>query len=299
MGAAQTGTTTTQTIEEDHAPALSANVLLVEDNSVNQEICAEMLVGMGCDVEVVSDGRAGVEAAFSRPYDIVLMDCQMPVMDGFEAAAAIRAREADPASAPRRRLPVIALTANAMSGDRELCLAAGMDDYLSKPFTKAALRAALERWLTPAQQAQAPAPVALNAAAPVVQPATAEAPAETVAEPTIIDPKALQNIRKLQRPGAPDILEKVINLFFTDAPRQILSMREALAAGDTRTLKRSAHTLKSNSANLGAVKLALACKEMEACAGAAQLERAEQSIDAIEVEFARVRDALEAQTAHA
>ncbi|HTP97450.1 MAG TPA: PAS domain S-box protein, partial [Burkholderiales bacterium] len=132
---------------------LSAQVLLVEDNTVNQEVCAAMLRMLDCEVDVADDGRAGVEMAFARQYDVVLMDCQMPMMDGFEAAATIRTREAElnaelaAAGLPERHMPIVALTANAMEGDRERCLDAGMDDYLAKPFKKEQLHALLARWI--------------------------------------------------------------------------------------------------------------------------------------------------------
>ena len=156
-------------IEREDAP-LAARVLLVEDNFVNQEICAAMLDDLGCEAEVVDDGRAGVEAAFNRQYDVVLMDCQMPEMDGFEACAAIRARESEldaelkAAGLPPRRMPIIALTANVMEGDRERCFAAGMDDYLSKPFKKEQLRELLDRWLKNASDGCVPAPAGIQGA---------------------------------------------------------------------------------------------------------------------------------------
>jgi signal transduction histidine kinase/CheY-like chemotaxis protein len=132
-------------------PAAPARVLLVEDNRVNQEVGRAMLRKLGCEVDVAEDGRVGLEAAFAKHYDIVMMDCQMPNMDGFEATAAIRARESQLEAAggrsAARRIPIIALTANAMKGDRERCLAAGMDDYLAKPFNKEQLEALLDRWL--------------------------------------------------------------------------------------------------------------------------------------------------------
>jgi signal transduction histidine kinase/ActR/RegA family two-component response regulator len=132
-------------------------VLLVEDNIVNQEVARAMLDKLGFEVDVAADGRAGIEAAFSRSYDVVLMDCQMPNMDGFQATAAIRAHELDPeawmGSMPRRT-PIIALTANAMKGDRERCLAVGMDDYLAKPFRTEQLEAVLRRWLDPIEHPQ-------------------------------------------------------------------------------------------------------------------------------------------------
>ncbi len=132
---------------------MSARVLLCEDNRVNQQVCLAMLRSLGCACEVVGNGRDGLAAAMAGEHDVVLMDCHMPEMDGYEASAAIRAQEARLNAArravglPPRRVPIIALTANAMDGDREQCLAAGMDDYLGKPYTKAQLAAVLERWL--------------------------------------------------------------------------------------------------------------------------------------------------------
>jgi signal transduction histidine kinase/CheY-like chemotaxis protein len=140
------------------AAGRSRRALLVEDNRVNQEVGKAMLRALGFDADISPDGRAGVEAAFIRPYDIVLMDCQMPEMDGYQATAAIREREMEIAaqlrgsgSAPRR-MPIIALTANAMKGDRERCLEAGMDDYLAKPFRKEQLEQMLARWVSASDQ---------------------------------------------------------------------------------------------------------------------------------------------------
>jgi CheY-like chemotaxis protein len=137
--------------EQPEAAPCAARVLLVEDNFVNQEVAKAMLRKLGCEIDVAEDGRVAVEAAFAREYDIVFMDCQMPNMDGFEATAAIRSREAErhtsARGAQRPRMTIVALTANAMKGDRERCLAAGMDDYLAKPFSKDQLDGMLKRWL--------------------------------------------------------------------------------------------------------------------------------------------------------
>ena len=133
---------------------MPTSVLVVEDNRINQEICVAMLRKLGCETQVAGNGRLGVDAALAQAFDLVLMDCQMPEMDGLEATAAIRVREAEldreraMSGLPPRRMPIIALTANAMRGDRERCVAAGMDDYLAKPFKKEQLSAMLQRWVT-------------------------------------------------------------------------------------------------------------------------------------------------------
>ena len=132
-------------------PLLSARVLVAEDNPVNQMVTARMLSHIGCVPTIVSNGRAAVEKALSEPFDIILMDCQMPEMDGFEASRALRD------ALGGRRLPIVALTANAMQGDRERCLSAGMDDYLTKPMQLETLAAALHRWTSPAAAESMPA----------------------------------------------------------------------------------------------------------------------------------------------
>jgi two-component system, sensor histidine kinase and response regulator len=133
-----------------------AVVLVAEDNPINQQVAAAILANLGCLVDLVSDGRQALEALSDRHYDLVLMDCQMPEMDGYAASRAIRAGEASSESAAH--IPIIALTANAMNGDRELCLAAGMDDYLPKPFGQEELQEALAKWLSPVPGNPKPAP---------------------------------------------------------------------------------------------------------------------------------------------
>ena len=123
---------------------IRARVLLVEDNAVNQRIASLMLLRAGVETEIAGNGREALAQLQAGTFDLVFMDVQMPEMDGFEAAAAIRARETASGGA---RLPIVAMTASAMSGDRERCLEAGMDDYVSKPFIQSDLLAALRRWV--------------------------------------------------------------------------------------------------------------------------------------------------------
>ena len=130
----------------------AARVLVAEDNPVNQAVARAMLEGAGCRVTVAANGRLAVEESLRQPFRLVLMDCQMPELDGFEATREIRLRE----SAGTTRVPIVALTANAMVGDRTRCLAAGMDDYLSKPFKRNDLLTMLRRWIDPSPQAAIP-----------------------------------------------------------------------------------------------------------------------------------------------
>jgi two-component system sensor histidine kinase/response regulator len=260
-----------------------------------------MLEGFGCQVEVVANGCEAVESSARRRYDLILMDCQMPEMDGFSATAEIRRQE----KANGRRLPIIALTANAMAGDREMCLAAGMDDYLFKPFKQEQLHAVLQRWLRerPAtNEAQGVTPEAgtarelpVSAAIQAQSEATRSGGDRPISRPSPIDTKALDNIRALQRNGKPDILKKTITLFCSDSSKLLESMQQAAAQGDVSTLAMAAHRLKSSSANLGAVKLAAQCLQMEMLGRESRAEHAHPLLAEMQAEFQSVRLALETQ----
>ncbi|WP_307722084.1 response regulator [Duganella callida] len=217
-------------------------VLLAEDNPVNVEVASAMLEGLGLDVSRASNGEEALHSVQADDFDVVLMDCQMPVMDGFAATSEIRRHEQQRGRA--RSLPIIAITANALQGDRESCLAAGMDDYLSKPFTQQALGQTLARWIN-LPRAAAPSPEAVPAGEDV------------------ISRQALDNIRALS-PGHGDaLLERVLHAFLRDTPAQLAALRQALAGGDAEQLRKTAHSLKSSSANVGALALAQRCKELE------------------------------------
>ena len=227
---------------------LRGHVLLVEDNLVNQDIGAAMLCALGLNADIANNGIEAVAMFGRKRYDLILMDCQMPEMDGFAATAEIRSREAT-AGAPRT--PIVALTANAMQGDRERCLAAGMDDYLAKPFSKPQLAAIVTARVGPATKST------LSAVTPDPAPIAAEAP------PTILDQFALANIRALERPDVPSLLGRVVDRYIADAPGLIEQMRAARDKADAPSLARAAHTLKSASANLGARRPAEICRALE------------------------------------
>jgi CheY-like chemotaxis protein/HPt (histidine-containing phosphotransfer) domain-containing protein len=239
---------------------LDARILLVEDNPVNQELALHMLEHLGCRASVARHGREALAALDGEAFDAVLMDCQMPEMDGYEATAAIRIREA--AQGPEtRRTPIIALTAGAVEGDRDKCLAAGMDDYLSKPFSLEQLERTLRRWLP---------------SVPSIEPG----------EPHV-DPKVIESMLVLGG-GGRDLLCRLIDLFLQDAPQRVLAIQEALERGDAQAVARAAHAFKSASANLGASALAQLCSRLEMDCREGSLTAAEGLVAEIEAEYAYV-----------
>jgi len=251
--------------------AMRGRVLVAEDSSVNREVVMEMLDSMGVESTVVENGVEVVERASTEAFDAILMDCEMPGMDGFEATRRIR-KQADRS----RRVPIIALTAHSMRGDRQRCVDAGMDDYLAKPFTRAELRRVLERWL---------AGGASRTAAPGSE-------SHGIPGEVPVDGRTLEQLRALQRAGTPSVLAKVIGLYDTEAPALLSAMRRAVTAGDADGLHRAAHKLKSTSATLGATRLAELCRALEA---EVRIEDdAASRLEAIEAEYDRVRPALQA-----
>ncbi len=223
-------------------------------------------------------------------YDLVLMDCMMPVLDGFAATAEIRRRERDDPA--RRRVVVVALTANAMVGDREKCLAAGMDDYLSKPFREEGLRSVLARWL--AAPAGREGEETLESAIGVENEPARGGTWETRGDATpAVDVSVLDALLVLQAPGSPDIRERVIGLYLQHTPGQIRELRAALDRNDPSAMMRAAHTMKSSSANVGAGPLAELCRDLESRLRQRDSEDAEPRIEAIEAEYIRVERELE------
>jgi TMAO reductase system sensor TorS len=242
------------------ARGLNARVLLAEDDIINQEVAITMLHGMGCTVELVRDGQEAVKAVAKQDFDVVLMDCLMPKMDGFEAARELRRQE----QASGRHVPVIALTANAMRGDREQCLAAGMDDFLSKPFRKDQLRGVIERWLG---GNNAPAVSGESAPLPSLPGDTLDtwgsAPATPPRNVSLLDEATLQQLEALQTPQRPDLVRKVLSTYLTETQVALETLRDAVERHDSDTLRKTAHSLKSSSATIGAVQLAKSFRALE------------------------------------
>lgn len=260
------------------AQQLYGHVLLAEDNPVNQEIAVLMLQTLGCTVTVALNGREAVDQATRAAYDLILMDCQMPEIDGFEATKVIREWET---AGSRSAIPIIALTAHATPGDREHCLAAGMSDYLSKPFSMERLQAVLTPWLRPT-----PTPSKVEQPAPQPTVALVSATPEPESEASlIVDVKAWQSITSLQRPGKEDMLAKILTLYLADSQQLVDTLHQGMVAGDATAVNHAAHSLKSRSSVLGALSLATLCQQFETLSRQGQLTEAEPLQDQLDAAF--------------
>jgi signal transduction histidine kinase/DNA-binding response OmpR family regulator/HPt (histidine-containing phosphotransfer) domain-containing protein/PAS domain-containing protein len=269
-------------------------ILLAEDNATNQKLALRLLARMGYRADVVANGLEVLQALKRQVYDVVLMDIQMPELDGLEATRRIR-REWPAGQQPH----VIAMTANAMQGDREMCLAAGMDGYVSKPIRVEALVAALSQ----SRPLQASQPGAGNAA-PVPQPAEAAplngAAGETAPpgapggpDGTVLDPVALDTLLSVVG-GEFLYLAELIDSFLEDAPQLLAELNQLVEAGDAAGVRRVAHSLKSNGADFGASTFSGLCKELELLGKSGALEGAAGLLARIAAEYARVEAALTA-----
>ncbi len=261
---------------------VEGKILLVEDNLLNQEVTLGMLSVLGCDADVAGNGKEGLDAIAAKRYDLVLMDCQMPVMDGYAAARALRAREKKTGGG---RLPVVALTANALAGDSDACLAAGMDGYLSKPFTIQKLGNTLSKWLSPEREKKSGS----AAEAPGERAGTEQPPISPI-EKTVLD-----GIRELEGAGNRGFFERIINLYLSGASGLVEGILSGAEKGDMDSLLRAAHTLKSSSANVGATGLSDLCRKIEGKAVAGEpVSAGDPLLSKFEGEFRSVQGALKA-----
>jgi len=239
---------------------------------------------LGLRADAVANGAEAVRSLELLPYDLVLMDVQMPEMDGLEATRHIR----DPHSSVRNHgIPIIAMTAHALHGDKERCLEAGMDDYVTKPVSPAALAEALERWL-PEE------PALTSAGAPAAPEASSrEAPDSAAADSKPVFDRVGMMARLMDDE---DLAHTVIDGFLEDIPKQIDALRSYVEAGDTAAALRQAHTIKGASANVGGEALRAAAIEMENAGRAGDLEAVKARLLDIESQFGRLREAMNAFT---
>ena len=262
---------------KEAAIAARARVLVAEDNIVNQKVAVRQLEKFGCRADVVANGLEAVEAVSRISYAAVLMDCQMPEMDGLEATMKIRTREGEQQGS--RRLPIIAMTANAMQGDREKCLQAGMDDYLAKPVKLELMEAMLARWIP----GQAPPDEQM---APVLS----EQP-EAVIES--VDAAVLTDLRELDTTCG--LLSTLITHFLEDTPMSLTALDDALQRGDPQALTRVAHELSASSGNVGARRMRQFCVELYALGKAKDLTKAGELLRQLVSEFGLVSQRLMAE----
>ncbi|WP_255482318.1 response regulator [Pseudarthrobacter sp. NBSH8] len=257
-------------------------ILVVEDNEVNQLVARATVAKFGYAVDVVADGAEAVAATASTRYAAVLMDCHMPVMDGFEATRVIRRR--DGAS----HLPIIAMTAGALDGDRERCLAAGMDDYLSKPVDAAELEAALARWApeqAPLSTPQEPEASRLEDAPQLEAP---QLLAVTGGGAPALDAERLAMLRGLGPEDGLGLLPATTEAFRKDVPARLAALHEAVTDGGGPALAQAAHAFKGAAANIGATAVARLCGELEAMGRSGKLDGGPQLVSRLEGELVRV-----------
>jgi len=255
----------------------AVRILLAEDNITNQQVALGIIKKIGLSADAVANGAEALKTLETLPYDLVLMDVQMPVMDGLEATRNIR----DPKSAVRNhQIPIIAMTAHTMQGDRERCLQAGMNDYVTKPVDPQALMEALEKWLpreTAATKEQLPGK-------------PKDTPPVSAQEPEVpVFDKAGMMSRLMDDE---DLASTVIEAFLDDVPKQIEALRGYLETGDATFAERQAHTIKGASANLGGEALRAVAFEMEKAAKAGNLEYVKSHLPELENQFTRLKEAM-------
>jgi CheY-like chemotaxis protein/HPt (histidine-containing phosphotransfer) domain-containing protein len=252
--------------------SLTGRVLIAEDNSTNREVALGMLKKLGLRADAVANGAEALTALESIPYDLVLMDMRMPVMDGIEAARQIRNSRS---AVLNHEIPIVALTANAMQRDREACLAAGMNGFVPKPIGKAELRDALGKWL-----------ITDDAAIP----AGHIVPSTTVDDAAAIFDRA-GVLDRLE--GDDELAQIVFAEFLEDTPRQIKALKDLVKSGDTAGSARQAHSIKGASASVGGERLRKVALEMEKAADAGDLDRVSVRMYDLEAQFLLLRDAIE------
>lgn len=265
---------------------------------VNQRVAGAIVARLGYQVDLAENGLEALEAHARQRYAAVLMDVQMPVLDGYEATAVIRARErlagagagcgagagvGAEGGAGRRRTPVIALTANALAGDRQRALDAGMDDHLAKPLRAPDLEQVLRRWL--------------GDPGPAVETPPVEAPADQHAglPPDVVDRSVLASLRGLSGPGAPSLLDQVVPVFGDEAVVRVEELSEAVAGGDAEAVARLAHRLRGSSAAVGAVRVSSLCSRVEQAAQERRLDSASELVEVLEAELELAVSALRAE----
>lgn len=280
----------TQMAGPPNSPFAGARVLLAEDNVTNQIVGSMMLKNLGCHVDIAVNGREAVRMVETFPYEVVFMDCEMPEMDGFEATAAIRRR-----SGSTSRIPIVAVTAQAMQGDQEQCLRAGMNDYIGKPVKQEDFAAALQRWV-PAkhregegetQQYRARSEEAVGADSPDASssPIAALSPNAFPA----LNAEALARLRVLGEATDPSLMSKIFTSFLGEGAQRMKILRTAMDGSDAELLRKTAHALRGASVSIGAQHMTELAQQLESLGKTRGTTGALALIEQIEGEFERVK----------
>ena len=251
---------------------VSGSVLVAEDNYVNQQVALEILKSLGCSVQVASTGQEAVALVQSGDFDMVFMDCEMPGMNGFAATAEIRRTEAG-----TKHVPIVAMTAHAMKGDRERCLEAGMDDYISKPIDPQSVMNVLQRWLSHRVHDE-------------VRSSAAER-AGTATDGTLPDFDISQALWVTG--GKVDVLRRLIGVFLSNIPSRMAELQEALSSADKEEIRRLAHSIKGAAASVGAKRFSKIAFDMELCAQHGSVHAAHLLFDDLDTAFGILRESLE------
>jgi len=269
---------------ENESSKLTGKILLAEDNPVNQQVAGAMLKTIGIQMDLATNGQEAYQLVKDKQYDLVFMDCQMPVMDGYEATRLIRQLPDN-----KRDLPIVALTANALSDDRQKCLDVGMNDFLSKPFSLLQLRAMLERWIptinTPPEQ-----PDHKNK---LENDRTSTQPNSPELNRSLINQEKLNTLKSLDTDGSNTILKNILSIFLSSAPHTISQIRQALTTNDSEIIRKAAHTLKSSASNVGAEQLSMLCQQIETHASDLQINKVTQLIHTSQEVFNETQDELQ------
>jgi CheY-like chemotaxis protein/HPt (histidine-containing phosphotransfer) domain-containing protein len=256
--------------------------LLAEDNEVNIIVAEALLAKAGVRAEIAKNGREAVEMASGSPYEVIFMDCQMPELDGYEATQRIREAEHG------HHTPIIAMTAHSMTGDRERCLAVGMDDYLTKPLRTDELERVLSRWL-PADGSQKDLELSTNATGGVNAADSEDAEHDGEDPADELDEDAISELRDTL---AAEMLETLLSTFEDSVSERLTEMTGALAGGDRSELRRLAHLLKGSSATLGASRMSAVCSELEQRCGDPEAEVSHAQLDELGASFQSACPAL-------
>jgi CheY-like chemotaxis protein len=263
-------------VQEAHQTAV--RILVAEDNSINQKVALRMLEKLGYRADVVANGREAVEALKQMPYDLILMDCNMPEMDGFDATAIIRDLEKD-----EKHTVIVAMTANALRGDRDRALAAGMDDYIAKPVSQRELAALIRAW---AAKIRGNGNGTHNHTAPSTD-------ARELCSHEVLDHQRLAELKDLAADEKAGWLRELVQEYLADAARRLGELHEAIESGDVAAVGRIAHALKGSSRNLGIVNVVPACEKLQAAGESGIRETFPDLLEQLAKELTRAKTELE------